>query len=189
MISPNCPEHGRLVLDLALGRLEDDAAARAEAVSETCPICRAWWQQQFGGAVTEAVDDAVAATFSDLQLPARRRNHGWMAAAAAIVMAFGVGTLWVSQRATKADDVAAPRVASIQTLDFEIPDTVGEFATIEVPDPDPAPVVRAVFPRVIVDETVIAESSPTVVAVEESSKVLFAGSFETGDLGAWVPKT
>jgi len=189
MNHPSCPEHDRLVLDLVLGRLDDEAAIEAESASESCPVCRVWWQQQFDGAVAEAVDDAVATAFNDLRLPARRRNHGWMAAAAAILMAFGVGTLWLSQRATTAHDVAAPRVASIQTLDFETPDTVGEFAVVEVPDPDLAPVVRAAVPRVIVEETVIAESSPTVVADQESPKVLFAGSFESGDLGAWVPKT
>lgn len=191
MIPPNCPEHGRLVLDLALGRLEDEAAIRAEAVSESCPVCRAWWQQHFGHAEVGTVDDAVAATFGILRLPARRHNHGWLAAAAAMVMAFGVGTLWVSYRATTTYSPSAPKTASIRTLDFEVPEAIGELAVIEVPDPDPdpAPVAMAVAAQVTIEETVIAEASPAVVADEESSKVLFAGSFESGDLGAWVPKT
>ena len=187
MISPHCPDHGRLVLDLALGRLDDDAAAEAESISESCPVCRVWWQEQFEGGVAEVVDDAVAAAFTDLELPVRRRSHGWMAAAAAVVMALGVGAIWVSQSATTMDEVLAPRTASIQTFDFEIPETAGEFVMVEVPDPDPAPVVHPVAQRVIVEETLIAEASPAEVVVEDSSESLFAGSFESGDLGAWVP--
>ena len=189
MISPNCPDHGRLVLDLALGRLDDDAAAEAESISESCPVCRAWWQEQFEGGVAEVVDDAVSAALTDLELPVRRRSHGWMAAAAAVVMALGVGAIWVSQNRTSMDEVVAPRTASIQTLDFEIPETVDEFAMVEAPNPDPVPVVRSVAQRVIVEETLIVEASSDEVVVEDSSESLFAGSFESGDLGAWVPST
>ncbi len=85
--------------------------------------------------------------------------------------------------------MAAPRTASIQTLDFERPETVAEFARVEVPDPDPAPGASAVAQRVIAEETLVAEASPIEVADEDTSKALFAGSFESGDLGAWVPKT
>lgn len=189
MMTPNCPDHDRLALDLALGRLDDEAAAEAESIGGSCPVCREWWHRQFGGEAAETVDRAVSATFGGLQLPKRRRHHGWMAAAAAVAMAFGVGTLWVAQRATTTDDGTAPRTASIRTLDFEIPEAVSEFARIEVPDPDPDPVAQSVARSVIVEETIIAESAPTRVADEDSSKVLFAGSFESGDLGAWVPKT
>jgi len=189
MIFPNCPDHGRLVLDLALGRLDDDAAAEAESVGESCPVCRAWWQEQLEGGAAQVVDEAVASTFSGLRLPARRRSHGWMAAAAAVVMALGVGTIWVSQSRTSMDEVTAPRTALIQTLDFESWEAAGEFALVEAPDPDPAIVVRPVAQRVISEETLITEASSAEVVVEDSSESLFAGSFESGDLSAWVPST
>ena len=187
MISPNCPDHGRLVLDLALGRLDDEAAGKAESVSESCPVCRAWWHEHFESDAAQAVDDVVAVTFSDLQLPARRRSHRLMAAAAAVVMAFGVGTLWVSQNSPTVDEEVPARTVSIRTFDFEVPEAVSEFAMIEVPDPDPAPIAHPAVQPVVPQNTVIAAGAP--VAVEESSAPLFAGGFETGDLSAWVPST
>ena len=189
MISPNCPNHGRLVLELALGRLDDDAAAEAESISESCPVCRAWWQEQFEGGAAEVVDDSVATAFTDLQLPARRRSHGWMAVAAAVVMALGVGTIWVSQSRTSMDEVTAPQTASIQTLDFEIPDAVSEFARVEIPDPEPETVVQPTIESASTEGILIAEASPAEVVVEDSSESVFAGSFESGDLSAWVPST
>lgn len=188
MIPPNCPDHGRLVLDLAQGRLDDEAAAEAESISESCPICRAWWQDEFEGGDVDVVDEAVAATFSDLQLPKRRRNHRWVAAAAAVVMALGVGSLWVTQNNVAVDERVATQTVSIQTFDFESPEAVSEFVRVDVPDPDPAPVANSTPPRVIVENTMIATAVPVVVE-EESSETLFAGSFESGDLGAWVPST
>jgi len=187
MIFPNCPDHERLVLDLALGRLDDEAAIEAESISESCPVCRAWWREQFEGGVAEVVDDAVAAAFNNIELPARRRSHGWMAAAAAVAMAFGVGTIWVSQSSMTVDEVVAPRTASIQTFDFENPDAVSEFAKVEVPDPDPAPIEQPVARRVIAEETLIVAATPVVV--EEPSDSLFSGGFETGQLDDWVPST
>jgi len=187
MISPNCPDHGRLVLDLALGRLDDEAAGKAESVRESCPVCRAWWHEHFESDAAQAVDDVVAVTFSDLQLPARRRSHRLMAAAAAVVMAFGVGTLWVSLNSPTVDEEIPARTVSIRTFDFEVPEAVSEFAMIEVPDPDPAPIAHPAVQPVVPQNTVIAAGAP--VAVEESSAPLFAGGFETGDLSAWVPST
>ncbi len=189
MIPPNCPDHQRLVLDLALGRLDDEAAIAAESIGESCPVCRAWWQEQFDGGAAEVVDDAVAAGFTDLKLPRRRSNRGWMAAAAAVVMALGVGTIWVSQKHAPMDETMALRTASIQKLDFESFNEADEFAMIEVPDPDPAPVARTLAQRSIVEETTVDVASPVEVASADSSKTLFVGSFESGDLGAWVPKT
>jgi hypothetical protein len=95
----------------------------------------------------------------------------------------------VAQRGTTVEDVAAPRTASIQTLDFERPETVAEFARVEVPDPDTTPEEPALPPKVTVQETLVAHASQLEVAEEDASKALFVGSFESGDLGAWVPKT
>ena len=178
MNSPNCPDHGRLLLDLALGRLDDAAAFEAESISESCPVCREWWREQFGSDAADVVDEAVASTFSDLQLPARRRGYGWMAAAAAVVMTLGVGTIWVSQDTGPVDEVAAPRVASIQTITFEPSDATADFALIEAPDSEPAPV-----------EPPAVQEPPVEVVMDRPSGALFAGGFESGDLGTWVPTT
>lgn len=187
MISPNCPDHGRLVLDLALGRLDDAAAAEAESISESCPTCRAWWNEQFEGEAADVVDAAVAVALTDLRLPERRRSRGWIAAAAAIVMAFGVGTLWVAQNNTKVDEDVAPQMVAIQTFDFEVPEAVAEFARVEVSDPDSAPIEQPSPQRVFAEEDLAAVAAP--VEVEESSEPLFSGSFESGDFGGWVPST
>jgi len=189
MNSPNCPDHGRLVLDLALGRLDDAAALEAESISESCPVCREWWQEQFSSDAAAVVDEAVAVTFSNLQLPARRRGYGWMAAAAALVMTLGVGTIWVSQGKGSMDEVAAPRVASIQTLTFEPSDATAEFVLIGAPDPEPVPVERPAALEPLVEEIVIAAASPAEVVVARPSEVLFAGGFESGGLEGWVPTT
>jgi hypothetical protein len=189
MNSPNCPDHGRLVLDLALGRLDDAAAFEAESISESCPVCREWWQEQFGSDSAAVVDEAVSVTFSDLQLPARRRGYGWMAAAAAVVMSLGVGTIWVLQGTSSMDEVAAPRVASIQTISFEPSDATAEFVLIEAPDPEPVAVGRPAAQEPLVEEILIAEAAPAEVAVDRPSDALFAGGFESGDLGTWVPTT
>jgi len=189
MNSPNCPDHGRLVLDLALGRLDDAAAFEAESISESCPVCREWWQEQFGSDAAVVVDEAVAAAFSDLQLPARRPGYGWMAAAAAVVMTLSVGTIWLTQGTGSVDEVASPRVASITTMTFEPSDASAEFVLIEAPDPEPLPVELPAVQEPLVEEIHIAEAAPTEVVGDRSSDALFTGGFETGDLGDWVPTT
>jgi len=190
MHSPNCPEHGRLVLDLALGRLDDGASVTAESLSESCPVCREWWREQFDSDAAASVDEAVAAVFSDLRLPARRRGYGWMAAAAAVVMTLGVGSIWVLQGPTDlGDEVAEPRVASIRTITFEPSDEAAEFILIEAPDPESDPVGHQTAQEPPAGEILVAEASPTESVVDGSSGVLFAGGFETGDLGGWVPST
>ena len=189
MNSPNCPDHARLVLDLALGRLDDAAAIEAEGISESCPVCREWWQEQFDSDAAAVVDEAVAATFSDLQLPALRRGYGWMAAAAAAVMTLGVGALWMSQGATNLDEVAAPRVASIRTITFEPSEATAEFVLVEVPDPEPEAVERQTVRKPLAEEMLLAEAAPAEVVVDRSSGALFAGGFETGDFGGWIPST
>ncbi len=111
-----------------------------------------------------------------------------MAAAAAIVMALGVGSLWVAQNNVAVDERIATQTVAIQTFDFEAPEAVSEYVRVDVPDPDPAPITTSTTPRVIAEDTLIATAVPVVVE-EESSEALFAGSFESGDLGAWVPST
>jgi hypothetical protein len=200
MISPNCPEHDRLVLDLALGRLDDESAAEAEAASETCPVCRTWWQTELGGENTALVDDAVASVFDDLELPDRRRGHGWLALAAAAVMALGAATLWLVQSpATQGPRAVEPvvdeRVATIASMDFEAPSAVVALTSGPVEDAsrsvDPVQIgdPRVDTQRLVTDEIVPADAVSGHAPVAVESEPLFAGRFESGDLGEWGPST
>lgn len=200
MISPNCPEHARLVLDLALGRLDDGSAAEAEVARETCPVCRIWWRAELGGEDMAQVDDVVASVFNDLELPDRRRGHGWLALAAAAVMALGATTLWLVQSPTtqspgSVEPVIVERMAAIGSMDFEAPSAI------------PAQVVRPSndFGRMFVavengdsqtgnqhlgaGEIVTADAGAEHGPVAAESESLFSGRFESGDLGDWVPST
>jgi len=190
MISPNCPKHDRLVLDLALGRLDDDAAADAEVVSETCPVCQAWWQVQFEGKDAAAVDGAVASVLENLDLPERRRGHGWLALAAAMVMALGATTLWLvqspgTQGPGLANSVTVERVAVIQSMDFE---SMHAF----VAQPEASSLAAADFEESGLDPV---ESDGMAIAVLDdgpmavNSGTLFDGRFESGSLDDWVPST
>ena len=200
MRSPSCPEHDRLVLDLALGRLDDGPAAEAEAVRDTCPVCRTWWQTELGAEQTALIDDAVASVFDDLRLPNSRRGHGRMALAAAAVMALGAATLWLAQNPTThrpgaVEPVVVERTTAIASMDFETPSAIVALTGESVDD-----VSRAVDPveiddprvdnqRVVADETVAADAAPDPAPVAVESELLFAGRFESGDLGDWVPST
>ncbi len=90
---PNCPDHGREVLDLALGRLDDRAAVEAESVRATCPVCSAWWQEELEGDVAHRLDHSIESAFESF-LPARQRRSVWMPVAAAAALAVGSGLVW-----------------------------------------------------------------------------------------------
>lgn len=199
MISPNCPEHARLVLDLALGRLDDGSAAEAEVARETCPVCRTWWQAELCGEQTALVDDAVASVFDDLELPDRRRGHGRLALAAAAVMAVGAATLWLVQSpATQSprtvEPVVVERMAAIASMDFEAPSVVlahtesSSEPAAEIASADPAP-APAELEFTVNDEIVVANTAPDETGVAQRAEPLFAGQFETGDLSEWGPST
>ena len=195
MISPNCPEHARLVLDLALGRLDDGSAAEAEAARETCPVCQTWWRTEFGGEDMAPVDAAVASVFGDLELPDRRRGHGWLALAAAAVMALGAATLWLVQSpATQSprtlEPVVVERMATIGSMDFEAPAAIalqtGPSLEPAVADSIPAPAERK---NPVNDEIVVANVVPDDARAAKDGEPLFIGRFESVDLGDWVPST
>jgi len=184
MIAPNCPDHDRLVLDLALGRLDDEAAFAAEGVAGSCEVCRAWWQERFEGEAADTVDEVVAATFDDLRLPARRRGHGWMPVAAAVVLTVGASALWLA-RDTGPEPPATVEVAAIQSIDFENAE-LQPVATVTSADLEERQVtVRAAFSPAPVrgEETRIAEAPQ--IAAEIVPEPLFNGGFESGDLSGW----
>ena len=89
MTTPSCPDHGRLALDLALGQLDDRAAEQAEEVRGSCPTCRAWWSEHLEGEPAALVDDEIASVFASFETPRRRHVSPWLAAAAAVLVAFG----------------------------------------------------------------------------------------------------
>jgi len=195
MNSPNCPAHGRLVLDLALGRLDDETAVVADEALASCPVCREWWQEKFETEDAAVVDKAVALVFSDLQLPVRRRNHGWMAVAAAAVMTIGVGTLWMARDPLPVAPVVAESTVAMQTMDFEVPELVpmmtATSADLQAEKIAPAPVyVPATVQVERRHEMMVAEATPPREVTSDRQDALFVGGFESGSTMGWgVPST
>jgi hypothetical protein len=93
---PSCPNHGRLVLDLAQGRLDDSSAAEAETVRSTCPECSEWWRNELEGDLSNRIDRSVEAAFESFRPATHRRRSIWMPAAAAAALVVGGGLLWHS---------------------------------------------------------------------------------------------
>jgi hypothetical protein len=122
MNPPDCPDHGRLVLDLARGRLDDRRAEEAETVRRDCAACARWWDSTFDDETVTGLDSAVAETFGGF-VPPRRRQIGWLAAAAAVVLA--VGLSWIAQVRNDLETplsvvTPAPTIGpALSTLDFE----------------------------------------------------------------------
>jgi len=152
-----------------------------------CPVCREWWGTHLEGDASAVVDDAVAAAFDDLRLPERRRGRGWMAAAAAGVMALGAATLWLAS-SPDAVTPAAVEVAAIQSIDFEQPElqllAIGTSDDLDLERETPRPIF--VPGSVATDEPRVVEAAQA--AADETP--LFTGGFETGSLAGWgVPTT
>lgn len=193
MNRPSCPDHHDLALDLARGRLDDEAAARAEAARRTCPTCSAWWREHLEGEVAAAVDEAVAAALAGLELPVRRPRRTWLAAAAALVMALGAGGLWLAQRPEPVTPGPDRRVAAIEAFDFESPATHPELVVSEADpvEPERAP-VEAAPPTSVqapADDIRVVTVTPTQAETAHADSPIFTGGFDTGDLGGWVPGT
>lgn len=190
MNSPNCPEHGRLVLDLALGRLDDDSAVLAEETLTSCPVCRDWWRTQFEGEDAALIDEAVASVFDEFQPPVRRRSHGWIAVAAAAVMTIGVGALWMARDPLQVEPVVAERTAAIQVMNFEAPELVpmviATSADLQEENAAPAPVfVPAAVQVESDDEMMVAEATPPEEVIGNRQGALFVGGFESGSTTGW----
>ncbi len=163
MKAPTCPEHGNLVLDLARGRLNDAEAVRADVVRGSCPLCAGWWDEAFSDPATASVDSAVAEAFSVFKPPAAGRRV-WLAAAAAAVLAVGVGIttmLWHGGEA--APPIAAGRVPGAEEVlsvwDFED---------------------GALTPNA----AAVVSSEPADRA--DADEAVYANDLESGDLGSWT---
>ena len=155
-----CPEHDDLMRELACGLLDDAHAARAEVLRVECGDCRSWWDETFAGEAFAQVDDAVADAFANFNQPARRHS-GWLAAAAALVVAVGIGSttlLWrdsgteISRAATP-----VPIGAVLTVMDFESGSLNG----------------------------VAAASIESEAIAADSKDAVFQDKLESGDLSSW----
>jgi len=159
---PTCPEHESLVMDLARGRLNDADAMHAESVRESCPICAEWWNTTFSDRATAEIDDAVAQTFAEFT-PASGRRRVWLAAAAAAVLAVGVGTTTMLWRGGESVPVMAEQdfaaEAVLSSFDFED----GAVSPSIEPAAEPTPGDRS-----------------------EAGEAVFVNDLESGDLGSWT---
>lgn len=160
-----CPDHGDLMLELALGRLDDREAERAEGLRTSCAGCRQLWSSSFDGPALAVVDAAVAGAFAGFHAPGRRRR-GWWAAAAAAVLVLGIGATSLLWRGGEDPAAASRQPASsgavLSVWDFEDGTLAAEAS---------APVVEA---RV-----------QTATDQGESSGAVFTNDLESGDLASW----
>ncbi len=157
-----CPDHGDLMLELALGRLDDGEAARAEDLRTSCAGCRQLWSSSFDESALAVVDTAVAGAFAGFRAP-RRRLGGWWAAAAAAVLVLGIGATSLLWRGGE-----DPAVASRQPADSGAVLSVWDFE----------------------NGTLAAENSPAVVeagaqSAAEGGGAVFTNDLESGDLASW----
>ena len=151
-----CPEHGDLMRDFARGSFDDEKSLRAETVREDCADCARWWNETLSGEAYDAVDGAVAEAISSFVPPARRR-YRWLAAAAALVLAVGIGATSKLWRDAQTSPAHASDVVS--TWDFE-PGTL--------------------------DEAIAAAGEATDGSDESNGKpAVFVSDFESGDLSGW----
>jgi len=160
---PDCPDHSRLVLDLALGRLEDEAAVEAEAARVSCAVCSAWWRSELEGGSAARLDSVLESAFAAFVPPARRSVARWLPAAAAATLVAGTGLLWYSHRQAPppAVDQESPSVVALENFDG---DRDG-------------------------DGTVGIEDLGFAVRVENSGGPIFADGLESGNLADWNPHT
>ena len=139
MTVSNCPEHGNLVQELACGRLDDRRAMEAEAVRRDCVVCAQFWGATYGDEAVAELDSAVAEVFHSF-VPPRQRRFGWLAAAAAAILAVGLGTttlLWHDAEMAPSGPASASTAGTVlSTWDFEDGD-LGAAATMAADTPIP----------------------------------------------------
>jgi hypothetical protein len=124
----NCPEHQALMLDLARGRLDDEAGRRAEELRSSCPECAAWWRSMMEDAAISEIDAGVGEAFAAFAPP--RRRSGWLAAAAAAVLALAVGGTTLLWNGGEPGSPTAPDGgASVASFDFE--SDAADFVIVE----------------------------------------------------------
>ena len=163
MTVSNCPEHGNLVLELARGRLDDRRAMEAEAVRRDCAVCSRWWSDTFGEEPVAELDSVVAEVFRSFA-PPKQRRFGWLAAAAAAVLAVGLGAttlLWHDAEIAPSGLVSASTTGAVlSTWDFE----GGELVAAET----------------------MAADTPVSEDQAGGEPAVFESDLEAGDLSSWT---
>jgi hypothetical protein len=178
MQAPRCSEHGRLVLDLALGNLGDSEAELAETVQETCATCNAWWSQHFESESAMVVDQAVREALTSFRAPSRRRHQLWWAAAAAAVLALAVTALWQPES-------GLPSVPGT-------PVAVGAQALRGAATPGPPKLEEGLISINDFELGSLSENQAAIVdqpGFRQSAEPIFNESFETGSFTGWTPET
>jgi len=167
--TPTCPDHGRLVLDLALGRLDDPAAERAEAIRCSCPCCAAWWSDNLEGEQGLTVEREVAAVFARFAAPRRRHLAPWLAAAAAALLALGGLLVMRGAGPTQLPgDLASSRAEQSQ-----LPSGTGE------------PLFANGLESGNMAGWVLVGNGPTPSGAADKPSTVFANGLEAGDLSGW----
>jgi hypothetical protein len=157
MKAPDCPEHGNLVLDLARGRLDDQRAEEAETVRRDCAVCARWWDDTFVDEAVAVLDPVVAEVFKRF-VPVRRRQYGWLAAAATVLLAVGLVTTSLLRNGAE----TAP----------------AGLDSVSIPDP-----VLSTWDFEDVDFGTSAANGAEVSTLGE--EVVFKNDLESGDLSSW----
>lgn len=166
---PDCPDHGRLVLDLAQGRLDDRESAEAESVRTSCPVCAGWWQTELEGDLAAGFDDTVATAIAGFQ-PARRRVPVWLPAAAAATLVVGAAALWYG-----GDRLAFEETSQGALVQESFDSDINGDGTIDASD---------------LGLTVHIEGRPSAAAPGATAgDVIFADSLDSGDLAGWTSNT
>ncbi len=157
-----CTHHGDLMRDLARGLLDDEPAFEAEILRQDCEHCSAWWESSFANADIEPVDSAVLEVFAAFAPPKSRQRYGWLAAAAAVVLAIGISSMsWIgggSGTAVMTSLPEPPAETTLVSLDFEDGTLHGVGVVIQG-----------------------AEAQQEV-----PEKALFIADLESGDLSTWT---
>lgn len=165
MMSPDCTDHGSLILDYVRGDLGEAEGLHAEMVLSECPDCQAWMNREFSGPAFEAVDNGVGHGLDTVSLPNRRQRFGWITAAAAIVVvAGGLTLLQLPHQSTPMaiDQVNQDLSTQIVTFDFEGGNVRNSGSSIE-------------------------EKAVTAEVIEADA--LFTDDLEDGGAGSWTIHT
>lgn len=161
-----------MVRDLALGKLDDESALRADEALAACTVCSRWWDETFAGDAFAEVDEAVAGAVAAFAPPraTRRVATGFLAAAATLVIGLGIAT------------VTRHTPAPVPTVSDEIAASVGTSAGTLVAAMDFESGLADLQPHV---EVVSRPATPPAPLETAKDAVVNAVSMETGDLSGW----
>ena len=133
----------------------------AELVRESCPVCAGLVEHDLRRSGHRQVDAAVAQAFAGFS-PVAGRRRGWLAAAAAAVLAVGIGTTMMVWRGGETAPVVAEQSPAAEAVlsawDFED----GELAQARG-----------------------GHSRPTR-RPGDTDEAVFVNDLESGDLGSWT---